>query len=391
MAEIKPISSNHALLALIRQLEEAEFVTVDTEFVRTSTYFSKLCLIQVASGNGSCDEVAVAIDPLAPGLNLRPFYDFLSDSKPVKVFHAARQDFEIFYHAVGKLPKPFFDTQVAAMVCGFGDSVGYDKLVKQITGANIDKTMRFTDWSRRPVTQTQLSYALSDVTHLREVYVHLRERLSSSGRSDWLAEELSVLTSTSTYKVKPEECWRRFKSKSRNRRYLGRLRALAAWREEDAVKRDQPRGRIARDEVLSELAAHPPESLKQLMKVRGISEGLAKSRWGHKVMEALARAEALAEDDLPHPPEDIRSSKRENSTLLDLLRVLLKYKSRDAKVAVKLVASAADLEAFASGQTRNLHFLEGWRHEIFGEDALALRDGKLRFSLDGESLLLERL
>ncbi|MDX1710040.1 MAG: ribonuclease D [Rhodovibrionaceae bacterium] len=370
------ISDTAALEAFCQRQRKADFIAVDTEFLRDNTYWPQLCLVQV----GGPDEVA-AIDTLA-GIDLQPLVDLLNDESVLKVFHAGRQDLEIFFHLTGRLPHPIFDTQVAAMVCGFGDQVGYDTLARKLVGARIDKASRFADWSKRPLTERQLEYALADVIHLRPIYEKLSRKLEKSGRAGWLAEEMAVLTHPDTYKLTPELAWRRLKTKSSNRRYLAVLRALAAWRETEAQRRDIPRNRVLRDEQLQDIAAHRPTSVKELARTRGLGRDFAGGRTGASLLAAIEAAMALPESELPEPRQ------REETPLglgplVELLKVLLKMKSEEHDVAHRLIASSADLEAIAADDNADVPALSGWRREIFGEDALALKHGKLAMTAQG--------
>jgi len=368
------ITTNHDLAELCARLSRAEFITVDTEFMRDKTYWPILCLVQVAS-----PDEAWAIDPMAPDLDLSPFYEVLKNEKVLKVFHSARQDLEIFFHAMGGFPKPLFDTQVAAMVCGFGESVGYETLVHRFTDAKLDKSSRFTDWARRPLTERQISYALSDVTHMRPIYLELAKQLDQSGRREWVDEEIATLTEPSTYITIPEEAWLRLKVRTTNRRYLGVLKYLAAWRQREAEARDIPRNRILRDEALLEIAAHPPKSRDDLKKMRSLSRGFPDNGLTKGILDAVQEGLDLPEKDLPkvekpkHPPAGI-------GPVVELLKVLLKMKCSENGVAQKLLASSSDLEAIATKSAEADHLLHGWRWEIFGQHAVALRDGKIALS-----------
>ncbi|MEI6985730.1 MAG: ribonuclease D [Rhodospirillaceae bacterium] len=359
-----------------------EFVTVDTEFMREKSYWPQLCLVQVA-GPGE----AVAIDPLAEGLDLRPLFDLMADTSILKVFHAARQDVEIFHHQAGQVPRPLFDTQVAAMVCGFGDSVSYETLVAKVAGVRVDKSSRFTDWSLRPLTERQLAYALSDVVHLRPVYDRLRKRLVKSGRIDWLGQEMSILTSPATYVIDPANAWLRFKLRTAKPRQLAILREVAAWRERDAQDRDLPRGRILRDECVLEIAAHAPTTVDELAKVRGLGRHLAEGRQGVDLLAAVVRGVSLPDSQCPR--EDNAAEIPPGMTpIVDLLRVLLKMKCEDHHVASKLIATGSDLEAIAADDNAKVPALDGWRREVFGKDALALKHGDVALAISENRLKL---
>ena len=367
-----PIIDTGALDRFCAAQKSAEFIAVDTEFLRDQTYWPKLCLVQVAG-----PEDVVAIDPLAPGIDLAPLYALMQNASILKVFHAGRQDLEIFFHATGKVPHPIFDTQVAAMVCGFGESASYESLVSKLAGAPLDKASRFTDWSHRPLTERQLVYALDDVIHLRTIYVKLRAELEKSGRAGWLESDMAVLTDPATYRLDPAESWRRLKLRNPKPRALAALKELAAWRESEAQRRDLPRGRILKDEPLIELAVHMPRDAATLGRTRGLPGGFADGKWGAAALEAIGRAAALPQDALPKPEASPASPGNVGSTV-ELLKVLLKLKAEQNRVAPKLLATTDDLEQIAAG---NLH-LSGWRQDLFGADAEALRDGKLTLGLE---------
>lgn len=352
--------------------KSAEFVAVDTEFLRDQTYWPKLCLVQIAGP----DEFA-AIDPLAPGIDLTSLYALMQDPAVLKVFHAGRQDLEIFFHATGSVPHPIFDTQVAAMVCGFGESASYESLVAKLAGAPLDKASRFTDWSHRPLTDRQLAYALDDVIHLRTIYGKLRAELAKSGRSGWLDSDMAILTDPATYRLDPVDAWKRLKLRNPKPRALAALKELAAWRETEAQRRDLPRGRVIKDEPLIELAVHMPRDAAQLGRTRGLPGGFADGKWGATVLEALARVAALPQDQLPQPEAQPNSPGNVGSTV-ELLKVLLKLKAEQNRVAPKLLATTDDLEQIAAGNLR----LSGWRQDLFGADAEALLDGKLTMGLE---------
>jgi ribonuclease D len=379
---MEPIADTESLAAFCDRLKTAEFITVDTEFVRERTYWPQLCLVQVAGP----DEARV-IDALGEGIDLTPLYDLLGDPAVLKVFHAARQDIEIFLHMSGRVPAPLFDTQVAAMVCGFGDAVSYEVLASQLAKARIDKSMRFTDWTQRPLIDRQLHYALADVTHLRIAYEKLRRKLDKSGRMAWLEQEMTELTNPATYRIAPEDCWRRLKPRSSSPRFLAILREVAAWREREARERDLPRQRVVRDETLSEIAAHAPTTAAELSRVRGLGKGQVEGRIGAAILEAVGRAQALPEDLCPTPPERSELPKG-IGPVVDLLKVLLKLKCDEHDVAQKLVANTADLEMIAADDNANVPALHGWRRELFGEDALKLKHGRIALGLapDGRRL-----
>ncbi|MBN9531317.1 MAG: ribonuclease D [Alphaproteobacteria bacterium] len=379
------ITTTDDLSALCARLAGAPFITVDTEFMRESTYWPKLCLVQIAG-----PDEAAAIDPLAPGLSLEPLLAMMRNRDQLKVFHAARQDLEIFYHLMGEVPAPIFDTQVAAMVCGFGEQVGYETLVNTLAGATIDKTSRFTDWSKRPLTERQVTYALSDVTHLRTIYKKLVARIAKSQRDSWLGEEMAILAEPKTYLVEPQEAWMRLKTRSTNPKFLAALRAVTAWREIEARARDIPRSRILRDEALLEIAGDPPSTVEGLLRVRGMSRGLAEGSAGANLLQALTAAFAAGPASWPQV-EKTEPLPKGIGPLIELLKVLLKLKCDEHDVAQKLVASTADLEAIAVSDDANVAALHGWRRELFGEDALALKHGKLALAAQGKRIRLIRL
>jgi len=365
-------------------LSKGAYVTLDTEFERTSTYWPKLCLIQLA-GDGE-DDVFI-IDPLADGIDLAPFYKLMANESVLKVLHAARQDMEIFLHESGALPHPIFDSQVAAMVCGFGDSVGYDTLARKLADVHIDKSSRFADWARRPLTKKQLNYAAGDVTHLRVIYKRLAETLHENGRENWLSEEMTVLAKPTTYIVETTEVWRRLKARSRNRRFLAYVRELAAWREITARERDVPRNRVMRDDILLELAAHPPKNADELSGIRKLPGNL-NGRDKAGLLDALKAGQDLPEDQLPVSVKNDGPPKGAGP-IMDLLKVLLKANAEHHGVAQRLVANVADLERLAADDNADIPALHGWRFEIFGKDALELKHGRLGLSVqDGEVTVL---
>jgi len=358
------ISENDALVAFCDRQANAEFITVDTEFLRDKTYWPRLCLIQI----GGPDEAA-AIDALAEGIDLTPLLDLMRKPDLLKVFHAARQDFEIFYRLMGELPAPVFDTQISAMVCGFGDSVGYETLVSRLAGKQIDKSMRFTDWQRRPLSQKQLYYALADVTHLRVVYEKLGGLLKNNGREEWVKEELAALLDPSLYKFEVREAWRRLKVRNPNPRMLAILREIAAWREEEAQSRDVPRNRITRDDSVIELDIQKPKTHEELKNMRGLHGGQTRGDSANKILEAISKAGPAA----------------------DLLKVLLKMKCEKHSVAQKLIANSDDIDELARNDNPDIPALNGWRREIFGEDAIALKQGKLGLTAAGKSIQLVKI
>lgn len=364
------ITTTDELAAACSRLAAHPFVTVDTEFLRETTYYPKLCLIQMAS-----PEEAVMVDPLADGLDLAPFMALMGDQNVVKVFHAARQDLEIVWMLGRILPTPLFDTQVAAMVCGFGDSVGYEQLVNDLAKARIDKSSRFTDWSRRPLSEAQLVYAESDVTHLREIYLALKADLERSGRESWVAEEMAVLNSPATYEVKPENAWQRLKGRLRKPKELAVLMELAGWREREAQHRDVPRQRVLKDDALMDIVQRAPRSAEALGELRSVPNGFERSRAGGEVLAAIERALAIDPRSLPRIERE--RGRPGSGAVLDLLKVLLKATADAERVAPKIIASGDDLEAIASDDEAEVPALKGWRRELFGEKALALKNGSL--------------
>jgi ribonuclease D len=378
------ITDTKALAAFCQRLSTESFITVDTEFMRERTYWSQLCLIQVAGS-----EEAYAIDPLAPGMDLTPLFELFANEKVLKVFHAARQDLEIFLQQAGALPKPLFDTQVAAMVCGFGDSIGYEPLAAQLANAKIDKSMRFTDWSLRPLSEKQIKYALADVTHLRVIYEKLYAKLEANNRASWLDDELAELTSPDTYRTTPEDSWKRLKSRSGNAKFLNVLREVAAWREREAQERDIPRQRILRDEAIMEIAANHPTTIAELSRTRGLGKGMVEGKMGAAIMEAVAKGLAAPEDQAPKIADRI-DVPRSLGPVIELLKVLLKMKCDQHEVAQKLIAGTADIEAIAVDDNADVPALKGWRREVFGQDALRLKHGGvgLAFCTDGRKLRL---
>ena len=368
------ITSTADLAALCARLTSADFVTVDTEFHRETTYWPRLCLIQVAS-----NDEAHCIDALAEGLDLSPLYDLFRDTSVVKVFHAARQDLEIFYHKAGLIPEPLFDSQVAAMVCGFGESAGYETLVSRLTKAKIDKSQRFTDWARRPLTEKQVSYALADVTHLREIYTQLKDKLEKSGRTSWVDEEMATLTTPATYQLDPEDSWKRVKSRDKKPRFLAVLKEVSAWRERTAQTQDVPRRRVIKDDALVELAAMKPTSEKALSQTR-LSKHFARSKHASDILAAVQRGLDMPDADCPQLP---RAPEKPAGLgpMIDLLKVLLKARCEANDVALKLVATVDDLERLACDNNADIAALHGWRRELFGADALRLKHGKIALAL----------
>jgi ribonuclease D len=379
------VTNTADLKALIAELESAPYLALDTEFLRDQTYWPKLCLIQVAS-----TEVAAIIDPLAEGIDLKPFYELLKNPKIVKVFHAARQDIEIFQQQGGVIPNPLFDTQVAAMVAGYGDAASYETLARNIAKAEIDKSSRFTDWSRRPLTNKQLEYALGDVTHLRTIYETLDAELKRTHREAWVAEEISALQNPALYAMDPANAWKRLKARTTSKRFIAMLATLAAWREREAQTRDIPRGRVLKDEALLEIAAHPPETADGLERIRAIPKGFANSRMGKTLMEAIEQGR-----DAPPPdgiePERPRRKREPSQAAIDLLKTLLRLRAEEANVAPRLIANADDIESLAAFEDDGINALHGWRAEVFGNDAQALRKGELGIALSKGKAIVVKL
>ncbi|MFP4125442.1 MAG: ribonuclease D [Alphaproteobacteria bacterium] len=373
------ITDSAALERFIAALDDEPFVTVDTEFMRDRTYWPQLCLVQIGTSRD-----AVAIDALADGLDLEPLYRLMADERILKVFHAPRQDLEIFHHLSGRLPRPLFDTQLAAMVLGYGDEVGYEALVRQVAGANLDKTSRFTDWSRRPLTAKQIDYALGDVTHLRLIYGRFRDRLAARGRSRWVDEELEALLDPTLYEQVPEDMWRRLKVRTRDPRFLAVLQAVAAWREREAQRRDQPRNRIMRDDVLLDVVANRPRSLAAVRELKRVN---LDNRAAEALVAAIDAAMELPEDACPRldPPQKLPKG---IGPLVDLLRVLLRLASEEHDVAQRLIATTGDLEKIAADDKADVAALKGWRFEVFGEAALALKHGELAIRANGRRVEL---
>ena len=377
------ITTTDDLAAFCLRAANAPYVTVDTEFLRERTYYSKLCLVQLAiPGDG--DEDAVLVDPLVKGMSLDPLYDLFRDERVVKVFHAARQDLEIFYIEGGVIPKPLFDTQVAAMVCGFGEQVGYETLVRKIAKAPLDKSSRFTDWSRRPLTDAQKTYALADVTHLRVIYEHLSSELEKSGRRDWVEEELDTLLDPQTYVVHPEDAWKRVKTRTNSGRFLAVVRELARFREGYAQSKNVPRSRVMKDDALLELASTKPQTPQDLSRSRLLLREARRGEIAEGILEAVRVGMAVPPEQQPKPDRS-RDKMQVNPALADLLRVLLKAKSEKLGVAQKLIATSSDLDEIAAGM-RGGSALKGWRRKAFGEDALRLCDGKLALRANGQSV-----
>mgnify|MGYP005989316673 CR=1 FL=1 len=378
------ITTTDALAAFCKEAALRDYVTVDTEFLRERTYYSKLCLIQLAYQDAAGND-AVLVDPLAEGLSLDPLYDLYTDPTVVKVFHAARQDLEIFFVDRGIIPAPLFDTQVAAMVCGFGEQAGYEALVRKICKAEVDKSSRFTDWARRPLTDAQATYALADVTHLRDIYEFLSKQLRKSKREKWVAEEMAILNAPETYRVEPAQAWRRVKTRTNSGKFLGLLVELARFREAYAQERDMPRNRVFKDDALVEIASTKPQSEKDLGRSRLLLREARKGDIAAGILAAVKKGQSLGPDALPSIKND-RAKLQVNPALADMLRVLLKAKSDQENVAPKLIATVADLDAMAAGE-RDLNALKGWRLDVFGADAIKLCDGKIGLAVQGQRVV----
>ncbi len=377
------ITTTDALAAFCSEAAKHPYVTVDTEFLRERTYYAKLCLVQLAMP-GDGDDTAVLVDPLSNGLDLAPLYDLFRNDSVVKVFHAARQDLEIFFVEGGVIPAPLFDTQVAAMVAGFGEQVGYETLVKRIARAQLDKSSRFTDWSRRPLTDAQKTYALADVTHLRVIYEYLKAELDKSGRAVWVEEELGILSDPETYIVRPEEAWRRLKTRTNSGRFLAVARELARFREGYAQERNVPRNRVMKDDALLELASTKPQSTQDLGRSRLLLREARKGDIADGILAAVKAGLELPQADLPKV-ENTRDKLQVNPAIADLLRVLLKAKSETSGVAQKLIATTSELDEIAAGR-RNLPSLSGWRAKVFGNDALRLCNGEVALRANGNKI-----
>ena len=377
------ITTTETLAEYCTQARQHDYVTIDTEFLRERTYYSKLCLIQLAMP-GTDASNAVLVDPLVEGLSLEPLYELFRDTSVVKVFHAARQDLEIFFVDAQVFPEPLFDTQVAAMVCGFGEQVGYETLVKKIAREQVDKSSRFTDWSRRPLTDAQKTYAIGDVTHLRQVYEFLAKKLEENNRSHWVQEELGILTNPDTYIIKPIDAWKRVKTRTSTAKFMAVVQMLAAFREEYAQSRNVPRNRVYKDDALVELASNKPKTMEDLSRSRLLLREARRGDIADGILAAVVKGVGMPADRAPKPVGG-REKLQVNPALADLLRVLLKAKTESAGVAAKLIASAADLDAMAGGM-RNVAAVSGWRAEVFGEDALRLCEGKIALAAVGNDV-----
>ena len=375
------ITKTKDLATACQRLAENEYVTVDTEFLRETTFWPKLCVIQMAG-----PDMAFIVDALSEGLDLAPFFDLMRDDNVTKVFHAARQDIEIIYHLGGLIPAPLFDTQVAAMVCGFGDSISYDQLIYKVTGARIDKSSRFTDWARRPLTNKQLDYALADVTHLRDAYRFLNANLAEQNRSHWVRDEMEVLTSVGTYRADPEQAWKRLKLRVRKPVELAVMMEVAAWREREAQERNVPRNRVIKDDAIYELAAQQPLNPEGIGRLRTIPRGFERSRSADDILKAIRRALDLPKDKLPKLPKG-RQAPDGSAAAVDLLKVLLKMVSEAHGVAAKVIATVDDLEKIAADDAADVAAMKGWRRELFGELALKLKRGEVALAFQDRQIV----
>ena len=381
---MEPITKTKKLAEACARLAQHPFVTVDTEFLRESTYYPVLCVAQMAS-----PDEAVVVDAIADGIDLAPFFALMGDEKVIKVFHAARQDIEICWHEAGIIPHPIVDTQVAAMVLGYGDSISYDQLVQRITGDTLDKSHRFTDWTRRPLSEAQLAYAISDVTHLRDVYLTLAADLEKRGRSEWMREEMKVLTSAETYRFEPEHAWERLKTRVRKPKELAVLVEVAAWREREAQARDVPRSRVIKDDVIGDIALQAPTTIERLGGLRSLPRGFERSKWGEAIVEAVQRG--LARDPKTLPRLDRPRGAVNGQATVELLKVLLRMTAERHGVAAKVIATVDDLDRIACDDSADVPALHGWRRDLFGEKALALKHGRLSLAIEkGRVVAVER-
>lgn len=375
------IETTAALADACKELAKSEFVTIDTEFLRETTFWPQLCLVQMASPT-----LEVLVDPMAKGIDLTPLFELMADANVVKVFHAARQDIEIIYHLGGLIPHPIFDTQVAAMVCGFGDSISYDQLVQKTKNVQIDKSSRFTDWSRRPLSEKQLDYALADVTHLRDVYLALKAQLEREGRSSWLKEEMDILEARETYDMHPDDAWLRLKSRLRKPTELAILKFVAAWREREARSRNVPRSRVLKDDAIFEIAQQQPKDAEALSRLRTVPKGWERSTSGTAIIETVNAALALPKADMPQAPRHSHSPEGSGAAV-ELLKVLLKLSADKHGVAAKVIANSEDLDKIASeGEKAEVQALSGWRRELFGEPALKLIRGEVALRFAGKKV-----
>ena len=375
------ITTTQGLEQAVSQLSKSDFVTVDTEFIRETTFWPELCLIQMASPH-----TTALVDALAPGIDLSSFFALMADKSVVKVFHAARQDIEIVFHLGNLIPEPVFDTQVAAMVCGFGDAISYDQLVARITGVNLDKSSRFTDWRRRPLSDKQLDYALADVTHLRDVYLYLQDRLTKEGRNDWVSEEIRILTARATYDMHPDDAWKRLKIRLRKPAELAVMQKVAAWRERAARERNVPRGRVIKDDTIQEIAQQQPRDAEALSRLRTIPKGWERSFHAQGLVEAINEALSIPKEDMPRLPKQYNAPEGTGAAS-DVLKLLLKIITEDHGVAPKVVASSDDIDQIAAkGNAADVPALKGWRRELFGEKALQMIEGKIGIKFENRKI-----
>ncbi len=384
---IHPLITTSAQLAdFCSRLAKAPYVIVDTEFMRENTYYPDLCLVQLSDG-----KEAAAVDPKAEGIDLKPMLDLMTDNEDVlKVFHAGGQDIEIFYNLTGRTPHPMFDTQIAAMALGQGEQIGYSNLVDLWLGIQLDKGARFTDWSRRPLDKRQLDYAVADVTHLAEIFPMMLEKLKETGRGQWLDHEMERISDIENYRNEPEKAWERVKIQSRKPEVLGRVRALAAWRELEARRKNIPRGRIMKDETLGDIASHPPKTQTELPKVRGLSPAWRDNEIGQRLMQAIEAAKPMERELMPDRARSGNGGGKEGALVADLLKLLLKIRSREINVASRLIVKTEELERLAAGEREGLELLSGWRFEQFGSDALDLVEGRLAFAVVNGKLQMTR-
>ena len=377
---MKIITNTDELAETCHSFAQHDYVTVDTEFLRETTFWPILCLIQIAGPDDEC-----IVDPMAEGIDLQPFFDLMADESVVKVFHAARQDLEIVYNLGGLIPKPLFDTQVAAMVCGYGDSIAYNMLVAKITGGQIDKTSRFTDWSRRPLTDKQLNYALADVTHLREVYAKLKGQLEKQKRASWVDEEMKILTTGETYDLPVEKAWTRLKMRVRKPQDLAVMQAVAQWREEEARQRDVPRGRVIKDDAIYEIAQQHPRDKNGLGRLRAVPRGFEGSKYAEGLLETVGAALEIPDEDLPKVPRPTRSPEG-TAAATELLKVLLKVVAEQQGVASKVIATVDDLEKIAADDAADVAAMRGWRRDLFGNQALELKRGEIALGFENKKI-----
>lgn len=381
------IETNAALVEFCDRIRSSDFIAVDTEFMRENTFWPELCLIQIADS-----EHAAAIDPLAPGIDLAPLLDLLVNNEDMlKVFHAGGQDVEIIFNLTGKTPHPIFDTQIGQMAIGQAEQVGYSNLVEAWIGLQLDKGARFTDWSRRPLDKRQIDYAIGDVTHLAKIFPMMLDKLVKTGRGHWLDEEMEKLADPANYSIDPEKAWQRIKIPSRKPDVLGRLKALAAWREREARSKNLPRGRIVKDETLADLAAHPPKDQDGLGRVRGLSATWKSNDIGARLMDALANAKPMDKDDMPDRAPRGPGLGKEGVLVADLLKLLLKIRARELNVAARLIARSDDLEALAAGGRQDIAMMQGWRYEVFGHAALDLVEGRMGFAVKNGKLVMSEI